>query len=273
MVLQGPWRDEFKSILRGDVTSLRLSNSVGWRAEPLDFLVGLPRLRGIEINNYGVTNISTLWALEDLESIGLGYRFTNAGDFREFRKLRDFYSGVWVPRARTIFGVRTLQHLNLSGYPHEDLSPLHELQELRTLRLTSRKLTSLDGIEHLPVLEKLRLYSCSQLRSIDSLGRTGGSLRSVNLHACKKIENISALSRLEGLRWANAESCGSIDSLSPLTANAHLESLGFDGSTVIEDGNMEVLLKIPRLKRVFFNNRRHYTHKCLEINDILEKRG
>ena len=207
-----------------------------------------------------------------MESIGLGYRFTNAGDFREFRKLRDFYSGVWVPRARTIFGVRTLQRLNLRGYPHEDLSPLHELQELRTLYLTSRKLTSLDGIEHLPVLEKLRLYSCSQLRSIDSLGRTGGSLRWVNLHACKKIENISALSRLEGLRWANVENCGTFDSLSPLTANAHLESLGFIGSTV-EDGNMEDLLRIPQLSRVFFSNRRHYTHTRQQIQDILDDRG
>lgn len=271
MVLQGPWRNQYRSVIRGDVLSLRLSHSAGWQAEPLGFLEELPNLRSIEIYNFDVKDVSPIWVLKNLECIGLECFFNKCGDFSEFSRLTYFF-GRWRPSAKTIFSVRTLLHLNVTGYPYEDLQALQNLQELKVLMLTSRKLTALNGIEKFSALEKLDLHGCTQLKSLDGIENASNALSFLWIDTCKRITDVNAIG-LHGLvRVLRVTNCRSISSLCPLSNCTHLEELTFV-ETKIEDGDMSILLEIPRLRVTHFGNRRHYSHTHSEIQQALNKRG
>jgi internalin A len=271
MVLREPWRDEFRSIIDGnDVLSLRLSRSMGWRAHELDFLVDIPNLRGIEIYHSDIGDISALWALKELEHIGLECNFTKAGDFAEFPKLTRCFIR-WRQSEKTVLDARALQHLNVIGYPYRNLEPLSALKKLSELKLTSKTLISLEGVAELPALEKLDLYRCTQLSAIDCLGNAD-TLRSVSFDTCKKTRDIEALRHIHELRVARIDNCGPVASLSPVKGSVNLEELYFVESTNIEDGELELLLQLPRLRIVRFANRRHYSHTRSQIEAALKRR-
>ena len=270
MVLQGPWHEEFNSVIQDDVLSLRLSHSAGWRAQPLDFLANLPNLRGIGIYDFNVKDISEIWALKNLESIALDCSLSRSGDYTLFEKLTHFLSR-WSPSVESALSVPTLQHLNIDAYPYEDLEPLHALQDLRVLKIMSRKLSTLNGIEKFTKLEEIDFSYCTQLHSIDAVSEASTSIHSIWFDTCKKIGSIRPLGCLPNLRVARVTNCASISTLSPLTKCANLKELIF-GDTIIQDGNLHHLLRIPRLRAALFRNRRHYSHTRSQIEDALKNR-
>lgn len=272
MVLRGPWRDEFRPVIDGkSVLSLRLSRSMGWRAQEIDFVADIPSLRGMEIYHSDIRDISALWALKKLEHIGLECNFNRAGDFTQFPKLARCFIR-WRSNARTVLHARALQHLNVIGYPYSNLKPLNALNKLKILKLTSKNLISLGGVSKLSSLEGLDLYGCTKLSSIAGLRNAADSLRCVSFDACKGIKEIEALKHINWLRIASINNCGSIASLSPLRASANLEELYFIESTNIEDGALDILFHLPRLSIVRFANRRHYSHTRKQIEDELSRR-
>lgn len=94
----------------------------------------------------------------------------------------------------------------------------------------------------------------------------------LSLNNCQNIRSLQCLSSLVSLETLHLASMGELDSLSFLVFLTQLECFNFSGSTNIKDGNLTLLTKLPKLKLVGFQNRKHYTHKFKELQKILDAR-
>ncbi len=258
------WDARFKVIMEENgIDMLRLSHSAGWRETDLSFLESMPYLRGIQIYHWDVKDLRPLLALSELQLLGFTCLFTKGPDFSAFEKLQ-YLLFTWRPKAKSVFDCKGLLYLNIDGYPYEELQSVKHMTRLDRLSLSSRKLTSLSGIEHLESLNSLELVYCSQLRSVDGIERCG-QLQNVELHCCKKVNDISSFLSLKHLKTLDMENCGRIKSLRPLADCKMLEYLHFVGDTNIEDGDLSPLPNLPRLKKASFAHRRHYTHRRFDV--------
>ncbi|MEQ5777136.1 hypothetical protein J4E05_16550 [Thalassospira sp. NFXS8] len=155
--------------------------------------------------------------------------------------------------------------MNVVNYPGEDLNVLATLAGLKCLQLTSRRLVSLAGIDSLQGLITLDLAYCPKLGSLTGIERCQ-KLQMVELKNCKKVGDVSCLGELLNLRELFINDCGTIRSLQPLAKCRHLENLIFYGDTNIEDGDLATILEIPKLKKMWFADRSHYSHKRDQIS-------
>src|SRR5690606_14348276 len=100
-----------------------------------------------------------------------------------------------------------------------------------------RKMTSLTGIAALNKLEVLEIDNC---KDVDS------------------ISEALSLSRLKNLFLLNT---GDLDTIRGIENLTELEQLVFDESTNIVDGDLSSILHLKKLKKIAFQNRKHYTHR------------
>lgn len=270
LVLKAPWSDDFIDVLKAEnISVLRLTESMGWKGESISFLEKLQDvgLRGVEVYAWNVKDITPLQYLPELEYIGLQCEFTKAPDFSNFSHLK-ICKLLWRPKAKTVFACSGLKLLNIVNYPVEDLQDLKNMTGLRRLQITSRKLVSLAGIESLQSLRILDLAECPKLETLTGIEKCQ-ELQVVELENCKRVSDVSSLGELANLRDVVLMDCGKVKSLQPLAKCRSLESVTFAGDTNVEDGELTPLLDIPELKRMWFVDKRHYSHKRDQVEAIL----
>jgi Leucine-rich repeat (LRR) protein len=270
LVLKAPWSDDFIDVIsKENISVLRLSHSAGWKEKDISFLEKLQDagLRGVEVYAWDVKDITPLQFIPGLEYLGLQCKFTKAPDFSSFDQLK-ICKLLWRPKAKTVFGCSGLKLLNVVNYPDEDLKNLKNMIGLRRLQITSRKLVSLAGIESLKGLRILDLAECPKVESLVGVGNCQ-ELQVVELENCKKVNDVSSLGELANLRDVVLTDCGKIKSLQPLAKCRFLESLTFAGDTNVEDGELTPLLDIPELKKMWFVDKRHYTHNRDQVAAML----
>lgn len=236
---------------------------MGWRNEPLTFLEELPGLTGLEIYDWDVRDVTPLEALSCLQTLGLQCQFTSAPDFLSFSHLRNVFV-TWRPKAEALLEHKSLIRLNVENYPGDDLTLLAQLSRLKELQLTSRKLSSLQGIDHLTSLTHLDLYACPKLNSIEQL-KACHRLETLEIESCKQIETLNGIEALSELKTLHLINCGKLPSLGPLAGLRELERFHFHDGTTIVDGDMSVLLELPNLVAVSFADKRSYTPRRDEV--------
>lgn len=272
LVLTAPWSDDIKlTIEKENISVLRLSQSAGWKGEDISFLTELPNLRGVEVYSWGVKDLSPLKGLRKLEYLGLQCEFTKAPDFSDFKSLK-ICKLFWRPKAKTVFSCSGLVLLNIVNYPYNDLTNIECMGGLQRLQLTSKKLASLSGIEKFTSLSKLDLADCFKLENLSGV-EICQQLETIELEGCRKIQDISLLGELENIKNLALTDCGKICSLQSLSKCLFLENICFVGDTVIEDGMLAPLLDIPQLKKMWFVDKKHYSHKRDHVAIILNSRG
>ena len=268
LVLTAPWSDDIRSVIdKENISVLRLSQSAGWKGDDISFLRELPNLRGVEIYSWNVKDLTPLQALKGLEYLGLQCEFTKAPDFSGFGGLK-ICKLLWRPKAKTIFSCRGLSLLNIVNYPSEDLTDIDNMKDLKRLQLTSKKLVSLTGIEKLVSLSILDLAGCSRLVTLSGVEKCQ-QVETVELEGCKKVHDVSLLGELGKVKSLALTDCGKIRSLQPLANCPLLEEITFVGDTSIEDGVLTPLLEIPKLKKMWFVDKRHYSHKRDQVAALL----
>ncbi|MFQ2586117.1 leucine-rich repeat domain-containing protein [Aeromonas caviae] len=268
LVLTAPWSDSFKSIIdKENISVLRLSQSAGWNGNDISFINYLPSLSGVEIYSWGVKDITPLESISNLEYLGLQCEFTKAPDFSKLKKLK-VLKVLWRPKAKTIFSCDELNLLNVVNYPSENLKELNKMSLLRHLQLTSKKIKSLSGIEELSSLSILDLADCPKLEDLSGIDKCQ-QIEIVEIENCKRVYDIAILSELKNLKEIVLIDCGTVKSLRPLAHSPSLESITFIGDTTIEDGELTSLLDIPTLKKMWFSNKRHYSHTREQVMEVL----
>ena len=144
-VLKESWKPAFREVLvKHGAQFLRLSRSMGWRAQDLGFLRELQGLlRGVEIYDDDVKDVSVLAELPELELVRLQCRWKGF-DFTRLPRLK-LASVTWRPGSETLFSCEGLEQLFLDDAPHSDLTPLERLTGLQRLSVGSKSITSARG--------------------------------------------------------------------------------------------------------------------------------
>lgn len=206
-------------------------------------------------------DIKGLSFLGELEYLYLAARNKKAKlDFSVFKKLKKCYF-EWLKGSDSIFDCLSLENLGLYGYNGKSFENISKLTNLKRLSIThNRTLTDLSGIGKLTQLEDLRLRGMTKLESVEEIAQLQ-SLKFLWISTCKKLQNIDFIAHLPNLIKVRLDNLGDIASLEPLLQCRKLEYLNFTDGTTIVDGDLSVLERMPSLKKIYFINRRHYSHK------------
>jgi Leucine-rich repeat (LRR) protein len=188
-----PWDRAYTDFLHSEkIAAIRLSYSLGYRGESIDFIVQFPWLRSLEVYSVEVRDLSPINRLPNLEVLGLQTKAATGfalGDAPlRIAKIQ------WNHQLSPLLELQTLEYLNVINYPYVDFLPLRKLLRLQRLSITSRKLQTVKGIEDLPALSHLDLYNCPQLLNIDE-ARTKQSIHYLEIEACRHVSNGRAIEK------------------------------------------------------------------------------
>ncbi len=263
VVLEGGWRDEYANVIDSHELAVL---SIAVRGDDLTFLQRLPALRGLVLNAGEARDLSPVQALHALETLTLNTpgkpRMTlDFGAFAHLRTLRMY----WNPGFDSVFDCATLESLFVFGPPDEDLARFGRLPRLRRLELSQgRKLVSTRGVS--PSVRFLGLYLQGALSALEELPP---ALDVLAIEGAKQLGELVTVPSLTRLKAAN---CGDIASLAPLRGLDRLEEFFAWESTRIVDGDLSVLLELPRLREIGLRERREYRPRVAEIEEALRGR-
>jgi hypothetical protein len=187
LIPTSPWDNAYVDFLHAEkITAIRLSYSLGYRGESIDFIAQLPWLRSLEVYSMEVRDLSPISQLSNLEVLGLQTKAANGFALRGAPLRISMIQ--WNHKLSPLFDLQTLEYLNVSNYPYVDLIPIHKLVDLQRLSITSRKLQTLKGIEGLASLSHLDLANCPQLLSIEE-ARAKQSISYLEIEGCRHVSN------------------------------------------------------------------------------------
>jgi len=271
--LESEWTPDTAAYLASyNVVELELNVAKGWTERAgISFLSELTFLKSFELFNFGIKDISPIHALGNLRRLGITTYCSSTIDFSKFPFLESC-SLEWRPKATSLFDCTTLRELFVNRYKGKDTRAFSNLVNLESLQLLNAPVTNLRGLRTLARLRELRLARLTQLMSLEGI-EVLTALENLTVSTCRKITSVEKIEPLTNLRNLDLDNDGDIASLRPLERLNELERIGFDTSTNILDGDMTVLIGLPKLKRVAFQNRKHYTHTREELNAIFAKRN
>ncbi len=251
-------------ILKHNIKALCLNYAGGWQGDNINFLSDLKELNYFEIIDRNISDISGVNELNNLEFLKIFTYCKTKIDFSNFPKLRKCIF-EWRKGCESLFDCRTLEHLFLVNYDGKNFRELSRLKELRRLHLIDSKIEDISEIRLLTKMNYLELTRLKKLTLIDPLAELT-SLESLSVDTCKGITDIEPLGKLSKLRELFLDNLGEINSLKVLASCRELEFLHFHESTKVLDGELGFLQSLPRLYKIRFQNRRHYSHKWQELD-------
>jgi len=272
-----PFRDQIDSIIvEADIPDLSALSTFS-------------RLRALSISGFAAIDFA---ALPLLETLRLSGHFGNLGRCDSLRVLS--IDGGGLSDLRALAGLDQLAELEVAGTPLRSLAGLEMLKSLRRLSLFDLPLPNIDGLEQATSLSQIGLHRLGRLRSIAPLAALSG-LKMLEIDGSKKItdlerlgdtvgmedlkltgtplSSVEFLSRLRLLRFLTLHNVGRLPSLAFLGSLDKLETLALAENTVVENGDLSVLLTMPALRIVSFTQRRHYSHHLDGVQAVLTERG
>ena len=259
-VLRGWWREQAREFIRQEgILELELNYANNWPIEELDFLNSLQFLESLQIIAHGKLDLSPVAGLTRLKNLRLDALSTTEIDFSALSDLETCYV-EWHHKCRGVLTRSSLRDLYLQSFKQADGRGLVELSNLQSLKIGNGSVHALTGIERLQKIRMLGLYHLRKLTSLCPLEDLQ-SLEELDIWGCRSIQTLcDQIARVSRLRALTIINCGKVDSLAPLLGLRNLEELHFGEGTIIEDGDISVLLGLPNLANVTFSRHRHYSH-------------
>jgi Leucine-rich repeat (LRR) protein len=259
LVLRTLWTNRLmRLVTKYGVNIIRLNEHAGWQGFDLSFLADIPGIDGVDVLSEKVTDVSPLFQLTGLKTLSLFCKAKVGGDFTKLTDLRQIGLG-WRSVFRSVFGHGTLQSVNIIGYPERDLSSWMANPHLERLRLQSRELEALRGLECFPNIRHLHLYRCPKLKSFGGI-EVATSIQELRISHCAGVRDWSPIEHLRQLRILEIEDCRNIQSVIPFGKCRELERLQIAGNTTILDRDLSCLAGLPKLRDVLLARRKQYSH-------------
>jgi len=260
-------------LLESGIHILSLEWRKGWRAKNLDFLYELPFIDEVQLWGYWGTNfdpidLSALSQCTWLKKIKVDINnsikvFPNLSKLTTLEDLevvmyRQLFNGdLHIPSLKVLHIVNSLKLISL------DLSKLKKLNYLHLKRNKALRDVIISPEVDLHGFESVmnpRLFTIDGLSEVLSkctiwLGRSP----KFNLHDIPKNTEELQL-------W----SMGKIPNLKFLSNYKELSCIFLHGTTDIVDGDLSVLLSLPKLRTLNMeHDRKHYSHKLAELRNLL----
>jgi hypothetical protein len=260
ITVTGAWTPSIAEYMRREsVRELYLNHARGWSGTTLDFLATVPELVAFSILDFTLKDVTPIHQLTTLRALEVSTYCDTKIDFLRFPRLERCVL-YWRPGSDSLFecaGLRWLFLHRYSGATSAPFAPLTALNELSIANSELREIESLAALKNLKFLGLYNLKKLATLRGLEELGQ----LEALEVNGCKGIGRIDELAALVHLRRLQLNDDGPIVSLRPVSRAADLEEVLFYESTNIVDGDLTPLAALPRLQRISFQNRRHYSHK------------
>jgi hypothetical protein len=234
------------------------------------------KTKGIFIQFENVENNSDLNRFENLEILAAGYLSYPNGiiDLENFLNIK-ILNINWNNNFINIDKLDKTIRLNLWKFQPKSRTLLDFItfKDLAYATLTMATIDSLNGIESIQKLKELDLRNIKTLKSFfTDPTKSKLQLEELNISCCKNL-NLETLPHIDNLKILNLSQMGKIVSIEPLVHKfPNLEILGFTQSELI-DGNIEYLKKFTKLKKIFIDNKKHYSLKENEINNYLKTKA
>ncbi len=237
----------------------------GYSIKNLDCLERFKFVKYINILHHWIDDISPIYNLSNLEVFALQTDDNSIVHFDKFPKLKDV-SFEWRPKCDSLFGCTQLEAISIHGYKAKTNDLLHfsNLTNLKSFRLVTSPIQSLEGIENLQKLETLSLNYMSKLTNIEHL-KYLKNLKDLEFESCKAIASYEPISKLNQLKRLIFDKMGNIPSIKPFSTLENLEWLGWYEKTVITDDDLSPLLNLPKLRKLAIPSRKKYSHTKEEI--------
>jgi len=117
----------------------------------------------------------------------------------------------------------------------------------------------------------LGLYIQTELQNLSGLaGLT--TLTQLAIDSCKRVGSIDEIAHLTNLTMLKVANCGDIASLAAMATLNELEEFFAWESTRVVDGDLSVLMTLPRLRQIAMASRRHYRPTTAELESALAAR-
>src|SRR5262249_3503235 len=131
------------------------------------------------------------------------------------------------------------------------------------LWIIQAKAKTLRGLETSPSVTTLKLSYCRALEGLSGLPK---SLVKLTLEKCLRLKDLSFLAKHPSLEFLYAEIIDSV-AFAPT-----LRRLEYFGSRNIVDGDLKPLVASKSLRKVGLADRKNYTPKVKELNELLAAR-
>jgi len=262
--IKSEWRNHYYTILTDNhVVELELNDSKGWKGESIDFIRKFRHIKSLTLIDMNIKNIQSINELCNLEDLSLITYSKKSIDFSKFPKLTtlDF---EWISGSTSLFELKHIQDLSINRFNDKNLELFSKLTSLKKLSLMNSRISSLENICHLRSLNSLSLINLTKVENCLCLSNLS-NLEDITIHSCKKISDISSLFCLQNIKKMHILDMGNIQSISGIETMTNLKEFLFYESTNIIDGDLSSLTQLPNIEKVFFQNRKHYTHKREEF--------
>lgn len=266
IILTSEWDDKYiEYITANSIKEITLNHAKGWKGSDLSFLKYLKGkdILKIEILGWNIQDISQIHYLHDLKSLHIDTYDKTEIDFSKFPQLEECMFG-WRPKAKSLFECKTLKLVSISSYTSKDTSEFSKLINLESLSIANSPVADLQGLKNLNKLKFLGLYYLRKLPSLSGVENLI-NLEELEINTCRQLNSIKEIGNLTNLKKLELCNDGDIDTIKPLESLTELESFLFYESTNIQDGDLAPILKMKKLKKIAFQNRKHYTSQREEF--------
>ena len=272
MLIRSGWSDLLSRTWNaGRFRCLRLSESMGWKDDSVEFLETFPKNYpdSIEIYSERITNITPLRRFDGLKKIGLATKDAEGFESSQFPHL-EVLTYSWTKSGHLDVFPDSLKTLMIDRYPKPNLNDIPPAKNLENLLIGARRLKDLSGIEKFPNLKKLELLDVVALDRIDELSCLK-KLEDIVLFDARKIKEIGVVSNFN-LISLSLSGLPKLKSLSPLRSLETLKYLTIDGSTIVNDGDLSPITSLSNLRDLVLVPRRRYHPAAREVQEVVNGR-
>lgn len=259
-VIKGIWKDSYLDfLLENEVQELELNDGKGWTGVNLDFLKDLPDLKSIIIIDLKIKSIEPIHNLKELVSLNVITYSKDPINFKSFPKLVEC-GFEWIKGSESLFEMSNLKKLFINRYNKNDSDVFSKLVNLESLSILNSQIENLLGISSLRKLQNLRLGNLKKISTLQGLENLK-DLETLEIQKCKGISDVSVIFNLTKLKQLFLIDMGNISSINGIENLTSLNEFLFYESTNISDGDLIPLKNLPSLRKISFQNRKHYTLK------------
>jgi hypothetical protein len=254
-------------------SALAISRESGWRGETLEFLERLPFLRELTVVDLRINDVSGVGRLTKLKRWRLFTYATGPLDLSGLRTLEEA-AITWNRRFAGLSGCVALKKLHIERLTVASMPELATLRRLVNLDIMHSLAPDFRPVWALHRLQKLRIALAPYLTDRDFRGVSKLSLlNQLILQTCRRITTLAPLAKCPKLQKVVIEDCGEVVSLRPLASLKQLRELALPGTTNVSDGDLSIVLDLPRLVSFAAARRRHYHPSVPEIEELVRRRG
>ncbi len=151
----------------------------------------------------------------------------------------------------------------------KNFNNLPEIENLEYLEINWSSSNSLIGLEKYKKLKRLELHYCTKIESLSGIDNINTGIEYIHIEQSKKLKGHADIIKLQNLETLCFNDCGLVENIDFILNLKNLVDFRFVNTNIL-DGQLEPLIKHPKLKNAGFLNKRHYSHKDKEIKMVLE---